>query len=519
MSLRIKLLITIAAFMLFFLGWFHEYLEIRIVGSAVLIIIISYLVRIAEDERKKREEREQKLEKLKTAYDELDEQAKIIVRTDLELARTQEELDKRINGLYTLHELGKTISTTFNLDELFTLITEPLIFKLGFEKSLIFLTDQDSGEIVCKAGVGYDAEAIKQIKSQMVEKGVANELLKQTKPTLAAKMEEFDQNKQKLSDLFRVASFIIVPIVVKDKPTGFIFVGNELPYTEVTEGDLEVLSILAGQLASAIENAALYSEIWKSSQELELNVKERTKELAQALEELKRLDKMKSDFVSAVTHELRTPLTSIKGYASILKNGKLGKVSSEQKMRLERIDRHATSLAKLVNELLDIARIESGKVEMEIKSLRVKEMLDEMMDIIRPQAQEKKITLSAEVGPEAGQIWADKDQIERVFLNILGNAVKFSPDEGKVSVKVTSAEEHTQVDVTDTGIGISKRDLGKIFDEFFRADNPINRTKKGTGLGLSLAKRIVAAHKGKIWVESRLGKGSTFSFTLPKGGA
>ena len=515
MSLRIWLLIVIAALMLGFLGWFPD-LEIRVACGLVLITIIAYLIRIAEVERKAKESRDRELNKLKTAYDELDEQAKIIVRTDLELTRTQEELDKKIDGLYTLDELGKTISTTFNVDELFTLITEPLIFKLGFEKSLMFLTEEESNEIICKAGVGYSGEEIKEVKSQLIETGLADQIFREADSILASRKEEMAEDKRRLAELFHVASFIVVPIMVKEKPVGFIFVGNEHPYTSVTEGDLEVLSILAGRLASAIENARLYMEIWKSHQELESKVKERTKELARANEELKRLDKMKSDFVSAVSHELRTPLTSIKGYASILMGEKLGKVTSEQKERLGKIDKHSTNLASLVSDLLDISRIESGKIGMEIRPLSVKELIGDIMDIITPQAESKGINLRTELGPSVTQIRADRSQIERVFINILSNAIKFTPSNGKVTIRMNATDDHIRTDIIDTGIGIAKEDLSMVFDEFYRADNPINRAQRGSGLGLSLVKKIVEAHKGEIWATSEPNKGTTFSFTLPK---
>lgn len=517
MSLRIKLLIVIAASMLGFLGLFPD-LEIRIICGLVLIIIITYLIKIAEVERKVKESNEARLRRLEAAYDELDEQAKIIVRTDLELTRTQEELDKKIDGLYTLHELGKTIGATFNVDELFTLITEPLIFKLGFEKCLIFLADETSGKLLCKTGVGYSAKDIVKIKSQVVEEGIMDQVFKQAKPLLASKAGELDRDKMGLAELFGVSSFLVVPIAIKEKPFGLIFVGNELPYTKVTEGDLEVLSILAGQLASAVENARLYTEIWNSHQELELKIKERTRDLARANEELKRLDSLKSDFVSAVSHELKTPLTSIKGYASILKGGKLGEVTPEQKERLERIDKHSTNLTKLVNDMLDISRIESGRVEMEIKPLSIKDVIEEVIEIIAPLVESKRIKVGLKIVPEVNKVLADRSQIERVFLNLLGNAIKFTPNEGKVTIRVSATDDQVQTDIIDTGIGIEKNDLDRVFDEFYRVDNPINREKKGAGLGLSLTRRIVEAHKGKIWAASQMGKGTTFSFTLPRSG-
>jgi signal transduction histidine kinase len=319
-----------------------------------------------------------------------------------------------------------------------------------------------------------------------------------------------------LLDLFKAESFLAVPIVVKNEAVGFMLMGNASAYTKITEGDAELLSILASQIGTAIENTKLYTELFNSHRDLERRVKERTQELAKLNEELKRLNKMKSDFVSSVSHELRIPLTSIKGYASILMAGKLGEVSPAQKERLEKIDKHSNSLAHLVNNLLDIARIESGKVQMVIKEMAIKEVIDPVMDIIMPQAKEKNISIKINIKTKSDKIMADQSQLERVFLNLIGNAVKFTPEKGKITVSCQDIEDAIEFNIEDTGIGIPLKDKEKVFEEFFRADNALDQKVKGTGLGLSLAKKIVEAHKGKIWVESELGKGTKFSFTLPK---
>ena len=269
-------------------------------------------------------------------------------------------------------------------------------------------------------------------------------------------------------------------------------------------------------MKTAIENTRLYMELSSSHQALERRVNERTLELARLNEELKRLNKVKSDFVSAVSHELRTPLTSIKGYASILMTGKLGPVSPVQKERLEKINSHSNNLTHLINNLLDIARIESGRVQMEIKEVVIKDLLDSIIDTITPQIKEKNISLKINIKTDADKIKADPGQIERVFLNLLSNAVKFTPGKGIIVISAVDKTGIVEFSVEDTGIGIPKQDLEKVFEEFFRSDNAAAQEIKGTGLGLSLVKKIIEAHNGKIWVESELGKGTKFSFTISK---
>ena len=196
--------------------------------------------------------------------------------------------------------------------------------------------------------------------------------------------------------------------------------------------------------------------------------------------------------------------------------GKLGNVPTAQKERLEKIDKHSNSLTRLVNNLLDISRIESGKVPMELKESSIKEMLDSVVEMIEPQVKEKNISLKINIKTKSDKIKADSSQLERVFINLVGNAVKFTPEKGKINVYCQDRKDSVEFSVEDTGMGIPKDDVEKVFEEFFRSDNALDQKVKGTGLGLSLVKKIIEAHKGKIWVQSDLEKGTRFTFTIPK---
>jgi signal transduction histidine kinase len=283
----------------------------------------------------------------------------------------------------------------------------------------------------------------------------------------------------------------------------------------LTAGDEELITILVNQLSQALENAALFEKIWRSQRDLEMKVEERTRELSQALEEVKAISKRKTDFISAVSHELRTPLTSVKGYAAILIAEKLGPLPPAAKERLEKINMHSDELVRMVNDLLDIARIEAGKTVMKLEEQDLKIIIASVADLIAIQCKNKNISLVTNVPHDLPTVLADRSQIERVFINLLGNAVKFTPEGGTITIRARLMEQFVQIEITDTGIGIPEDSLNKLFDEFYRVDNPINQQVKGTGLGLSLVKHIVEAHKGNIRVTSKLNKGSVFSFTLP----
>ncbi len=486
----------------------------KLMGGFILLVLLAYLAEISREEREQIDKMQHALDKLRNAYGELDEQAKIIIRTDLELNRTQEQLDKKINGLYTLHELGKLISSTLDIEKLFSQITEPLILKLGFEKTIIFLKNKDTQALECKAAIGFSSAFISKIEQANIEKEFLKNVLKKGSSVWVKSAEAATEEQKAWLELFEVSSFVIVPMVIKESVEGYIFVGNNTNYNYVSEGDIDSLFILSNQLGIALDNAQLYAQLKRSHDQLEIRVQERTKELAAANKQLIKLNQMKSDFVSAVSHELRTPLTSIKGYAAILSAGRLGDVSAVQAEKLNKINVHSDELIKLVNDLLDIARIESGKIGMSIKHSCLNEIIKSIADLFFPQTDEKNISLQLEMPDDNIMVWMDPSQISRVFINLIGNAMKFTPEQGTITIRVKPGEKFINVEIADSGIGISEADLPRLFDEFYRVDNAINAEKKGTGLGLPLVKKIIEAHKGKIWVTSEVGKGTTFHFTL-----
>jgi signal transduction histidine kinase len=456
------------------------------------------------------------IDNLKRSLDEMDEQAKLVVRTDMELNKTQEELDKKITGLYSLQRLTRTISTTLEENLIFKMIEPRHLEDLGFEKACGFLWNEKERKFVFYLNIGYSEEEAKIIKSSIEsDKNFYLDMIKNEKPLSSIVNSEDDALLKKITDIFDVIYFVICPILPKEGAKGFLFVGTQKTDTSLTEGDQELITILANQVGQALENAKLFEKLWRSQQELEKKVEERTRALSLALEEVKTISKRKTDFISAVSHELRTPLTSIKGYAAILTAEKLGVLPPAAKERLEKINIHSDELVHMVNNLLDIASIEAGKTLMKIEEQNIKNIIANVADLISIQYKNKNIELVTDIQKDTPSVMADRSQIERVFINLLGNAVKFTPQNGKITIRAKPKEEVVEISISDSGIGMPPEALDKLFQEFYRVDNPINQQVKGTGLGLSLVKHIIEAHKGRIWVESMPNRGSTFSFTLP----
>jgi two-component system phosphate regulon sensor histidine kinase PhoR len=232
---------------------------------------------------------------------------------------------------------------------------------------------------------------------------------------------------------------------------------------------------------------------------------------------LKELEKVRQDFVANVSHELRTPLTTIKGYTETLLEGALKEEVASQFLQV--IQKHADRLTKIVDDLLALSKIESKEFYLKWESLSLSELIDDVSDSVKEAAQKKEISISRSIIPSSLEVMGDRSYLEQVFINLLDNAIKYTPKGGEISISAfEKGERNIQVEIRDNGIGIPKEDLSRIFERFYRVDKGRSQELGGTGLGLSIVKHLVQAHRGKVWVESHLGKGAIFYFTLPRRG-
>ena len=231
----------------------------------------------------------------------------------------------------------------------------------------------------------------------------------------------------------------------------------------------------------------------------------------------KEIDRRKSEFISIVGHELRTPLTSIKNAVNIIFSKKAGDINENQMRFLSMADRNINRLSDIINDLLDISKIESGRIKIESKSMDLHDSLDMAISSLAPGAMEKSVSIRKEIPSDLPQAYGDSDKLEQIFINLLSNAIKFTPEGGRICVSASEVqgEDFIEISVTDTGIGIAPDEIEKVFDRFYQVEEALTRGIQGTGLGLSIVKGLVKAHRGKIWAESEVGKGAKFVFTLP----
>jgi signal transduction histidine kinase len=280
-------------------------------------------------------------------------------------------------------------------------------------------------------------------------------------------------------------------------PVQWIIVREPVGFDELGEREQEALGVVAGMAARALQNARFTF---------------REQEMRASLEELNRV---KSDFVSSVSHELRTPLTSILGYVEILTDGYGGELSDEQTRMMAIVGRNAERLLGLIEELLLMGSLESGTLQLALAPVSVKALLDDAYQAVLPDLSARSLEVVLDVASDADIITGDPRRLDRALINLLTNAIKFTPDGGRVTVSTRRAADRVRIEVADTGIGIPLEDQAKIFDRFFRSSSAAHLAVPGTGLGLAITKMIVEGHGGKIEVDSAPGEGTRFILTLP----
>jgi signal transduction histidine kinase len=257
------------------------------------------------------------------------------------------------------------------------------------------------------------------------------------------------------------------------------------------------LQTFADQAVIAIENVRLFNEIQEKSRQLEI------------------ASKHKSDFLANMSHELRTPLNAIIGFSEALKERMFGDLNEKQAEYIEDIYASGRHLLALINDILDLSKVEAGRMELDLAEFDVPAALDNAVTLVKERAQRHGIRLVLDVGPGVGAFVADERKVKQILLNLLSNAVKFTPEGGKVSVSAGQPNGALEIAVSDTGVGIASEDREAIFEEFRQVGKDYTRKAEGTGLGLALTRRFVELHGGTIRVESEIGRGSTFTFALP----
>jgi len=411
---------------------------------------------------------------------------------------------KQINEQLRLtYDVQTQITRSINLDETLEAVIKNVPKMMGIENCIIFAVEKD-GIIEIKASEPIEKK-FGRMRFDNQELIATTEAMQTGQPIVVEDTETYPRISGKIVKMLEARTCIIMPLAARGKIIGTMWLFDTRGPRKYSEDDVTRASVLSSQVAIAIDNAMLFKQLSQANTELE-----------SSYEQLKSLDRMKMEFFTLISHELRTPLTTIKGYTELMKDGMLGPVNDQQQDRLTRIDASVDRLTSIVESLADLSGVASKQYRGEKIPISMNEVIDEIVRGVAFLAETKKILITLDIPWKLPVIYADRNRIQQVLLNIVNNAIKYTPEGGKIHIEARDEADHLLVSISDTGIGIPRKDLENIFSGFYHAGYKLSYEYKGAGLGLAISKRIIESHRGKIWAESEPGKGSTIHFTLPK---
>jgi signal transduction histidine kinase len=464
-----------------------------------------------------------------------EQQATIASEADV-LGRSRAEVQDRLSELVALNELGIALSSTLDLDELLDRALRAVVGNLPFDRALVVLVDERAGVLGHGRSIGGSPEMealVREVSVPLSED--LSTLVRLARADGPMVFRDVDADPHEANRAFAralgVTSFLGTPLVTRGRTVGVLAVDNRLSGREVERAMGPLLFTVGNLLAGAVENARLYAE-------LEARVARRTAQLADATEEAQAArasaeaaSATKGQFLANVSHELRTPLTSVVGFTKIVRK-RLDDVvlpalpvsSSQPDPRLERtvaqvrenlaiMVAEGDRLTALINDVLDLEKIEAGRMEFRREPLDVVEAVDQATAATAALFETTGLELRREVA-DVPPVVGDRHRLVQVVINLLSNAVKFTPS-GSVTVRVARSDGEVVVSVTDTGTGIPPEDRDRVFEAFAQSGDSLTDKPRGTGLGLPISREIVEQHGGRLWLESEVGVGSTFSFSLP----
>ncbi|MBI1880405.1 MAG: GAF domain-containing sensor histidine kinase, partial [Chloroflexi bacterium] len=407
-----------------------------------------------------------------------------------------EGLERRIGYLERIVKVSQILNSTLSLEPLLQIIIQAATELTNTEACSIMLIDKRTGELRFAEATGGATEALKKV-SVPLDNSIGGWVVRKDRPLLirdARNDPRWHRGVDETVD-FETRSILGVPLKVRDQVIGVLEVVNKKSEDGFNQDDIQIASTLSAQAAIAIENARLLDE------------------LQQAYRELSQLDQIKGDFVSIASHELRTPLAVILGYATFLRDNVTGHASEQ----LEIVLSSAMRLRSLIDDMVNLRHIQTNAVQLERSMFSLRQLVVDVIQEFSELVTGKRQTLTTKFIPNDSplNIDADRQKIYLILANLISNSIKFTPEGGRIHVNVEVKSYKYWINVIDTGVGIPKSEYDHIFTQFYQVEPSLTRKYQGMGLGLSIVKGMVEVHKGRIWVESVVGKGSNFTVVLP----
>jgi GAF domain-containing protein len=424
------------------------------------------------------------------------------VRLFTELQERTRELVRSVGELKALGEVGQAVSSTLDLENVLTRIVSYAVQLSGTDGGAIYEYDEDAEEFMLRATDHMEAELINALRANppRLGDGIVGRAAVSRQPVEVPNILEeraYAPRMRQMLERYGFRASLAVPLLREDRIVGGLVVRRKSA-GEFRPEVVELLKTFATQSVLAIQNARLFREIEDKSRQIEA------------------ANRHKSEFLANMSHELRTPLNAIIGFSEVLQERLFGELNKKQAEYTDDILTSGRHLLSLINEILDLSKVEAGRMELEVAAFDLPLAIENARTFVRERATKHGINLDVTVDERLGDFTGDERKIKQILLNLLSNAVKFTPEGGRIGISARQADGSVEISVSDTGIGIAPEDQAKIFEEFRQVGGDYAHKKEGTGLGLTLAKKFVELHGGRIWVESEVGKGSTFSFTLPE---
>jgi len=419
-----------------------------------------------------------------------------------EIESQRRELERLSRNLEQLYRLSTSIQEPLSLKEQLHMVLDAARQVVGIDRFYIWVVKEDRFEAL--TGAGFSEEEWNFFEGAQIPLSAAGAMQKVYREGVPLAFDEANpvpeglRLKPPYCDIksMRSSSFLVVPMIARGRTIGVLTADNKFSRKSILPHTTELLRIFASHAAVAFENARLFHELEDRGRQLEI------------------ASKHKSQFLANMSHELRTPLNAILGYIELILDGIFGEVPDDIRDSLERAQKSGHHLLGLINDVLDLSKIEAGQLALSVTEYSMNDVVQAVVMAMQSLATEKRLALTATLAPDLPSGQGDVQRITQVLTNLVGNAIKFT-EAGEVRVHVTASDDSFMVSVADSGPGVAESDQRRIFEEFHQVDSSSTRKKGGTGLGLSIAKRIVELHGGRIGLHSNPGKGSTFWFTLP----
>lgn len=412
------------------------------------------------------------------------------------LGQKIEGLERRIGYLERIVKVSQILNSTLSLEPLLQIIIQAATELTNTEACSIMLIDKRTGELRFAEATGGASEALKKV-SVPLDNSIGGWVVRKDRPLLIRDARNDPRWHRGVDDTtdFETHSILGVPLKVRDEVIGVLEVVNKKSENGFNQDDIQIATTLSAQAAIAIENARLLDE------------------LQQAYRDLSQLDQIKGDFVSIASHELRTPLAVILGYASFLRDNVTGQASEQ----LEIVLSSAMRLRSLIDDMVNLRHIQTNEVQLDRSMFSLRQLVLDVTQEFSQLVTGKQQILTTKFNPNDSplNIDADRQKIYLILANLISNSIKFTAEGGRIHLNVELKGYKYWINVIDTGIGIPKSEYGRIFDQFYQVEPSLTRKYQGMGLGLSIAKGMVEVHKGRIWVDSVVGKGSNFTVVLP----